>query len=91
MFKKNMKLGKQINLFLILLLLLPNFSFAEDKIISTPLINLDKIKPSFEELNTENDDLVIDQNLKEKKKSHNLSKSPHAILIGLDKITAKSS
>ena len=86
-----MKLGKQINLFLILLLLLSNFSFAEDKITSTPLINLDKIKPSFEELNGENDDLITNLNLKEKKKSDNLAKSSHAILIGLDKITAKSS
>jgi len=91
MFKKNMKLGKQINLFLILLLLLSNFSFAEDKITSTPLINLDKIKPSFEELNGENDDFITNLNLKEKKKSDNLAKSSHAILIGLDKITAKSS
>ena len=86
-----MKLGKQINLFLILFFLLLNFSFAEDKITSTPLINLDKIKPSFEELNEENDDFTTDQNLKEKKKSDNLPKSSHAILIGLDKITAKSS
>ncbi|MDC0545040.1 DUF2155 domain-containing protein [Pelagibacteraceae bacterium] len=86
-----MKLGKQINLFLILFFLLPNFSFAEDKISSTPLINLDKIKPSFEELNAENDDFTTDQNLKEKKKSNNIPKTSHAILIGLDKITAKSS
>ena len=86
-----MKLGKQINLLLILFFLLLNFSFAEDKITNTPLINLDKIKPSFEELNEENDDFMTDQNLKEKKKSDNLPKSSHAILIGLDKITAKSS
>ena len=57
-----MNLGKQINLFLILFVLLPNFSFAEDKITSTPLINLDKIKPSFEESNGENDDFTINQN-----------------------------
>ena len=62
MFKTNMKLGKQINLFLILLLLLSNFSFAEDKITSTPLINLDKIKTSFEELNGENNEFINDQN-----------------------------
>jgi hypothetical protein len=86
-----MKLGKQINLLLILFFLLLNFSFAEDKITNTSLINLDKIKPSFEELNEENDDFMTDQNLKEKKKSDNLPKSSHAILIGLDKITAKSS
>ena len=53
-----MKLGKQINLFLILFFLLSNFTFAEDKITSTPLINLDKIKPSFEELNEQNDDFI---------------------------------
>ena len=62
-----MKLGKEINLFLIFFFLLSNFSFAEDKITSTPLINLDKIKPSFEELNEQNDDFITDQNLKEKK------------------------
>ena len=86
-----MKLGKQINLFLILFFFLSNFTFAEDKITSPPLINLDKIKPSFEELNEQNDDFITDQNLKEKKKSGNPPKSSHAILIGLDKITAKSS
>ena len=89
--KKNMKLGKQINLFLILFFLLTNFSFAEEKITSSPLINLDKIKPSFEELNIENDNFATNQNIKEKKKSDNHRKSSHAILIGLDKITAKSS
>ena len=91
MLKKNMKLGKQINLFLILFFLISHFSFAEDKITSTPLINLDKIKPSFETLNEQNDDFISDQNLKEKKKSDNPSKNSHAILIGLDKITTKSS
>ena len=89
--KKNMKLGKQINLFLILFFFIPNFSLAEDKITTTPLINLDKIKPSFEELNEHNDDFTSDQNLKEKKRSDNLPRTSHAILIGLDKITAKSS
>lgn len=91
MFKKNMKLGSKIIFFIILFFLFNNFSSAEDKIVSTPLINLDKIKPSFEESNEENENIVTDQNIKEKARASNSSKSPHAILIGLDKITAKSS
>ena len=66
-------------------------SFAENKITSTPLINLEKIKPSFEELSDEKDSLTTNQRIKEKKKLNNLLNSSHAILIGLDKITAKSS
>ena len=42
-----MRLGNKI-LFLFLFFIY-NSSFAEDKIISTPLINLNEIKPSFEE------------------------------------------
>jgi hypothetical protein len=86
-----MKLGNKINFFLIVIFLLQNFSLADDKITTTPLINLDEIKPSFEELNDNSENLVTDQNIKEKKKLSNLKKTPHAVLIGLDKITAKSS
>ena len=86
-----MRLGNKINFFLILFFLSLNFSFAEDKIITTPLINLEKIKPSFEELNDENENLSTNQNIKEKKKLSNSLKSSQAVLIGLDKITAKSS
>ena len=86
-----MKFGNKINFFLILFLIICNFSFAEDKIISTPLINLEEIKPSFEELNDEDDNPLTNQNLKKKKKTNNNLKSSHAVLIGLDKITAKSS
>ena len=68
--------------------LLLNFSNADDKIITTPLINIEKIKPSFEELVNENENISLSQNLK-KKKLKNLKPS-QAILIGLDKITAKS-
>ena len=78
MLKKNMKLGKQINLFLILFFFIPNFSLAEDKITTTPLINLDKIKPSFEELNEHNDHFTSDQNLKEKK-SQTISPELHML------------
>ena len=85
-----MKLGNKFFLIIILYISSFHFSIAEDKIISTPLINLDKIKPSFENLEEESDNLSLNQNLKKKEKTKIL-KSSQAILIGLDKITAKSS
>jgi|TARA_B100001059_G_scaffold94774_1_gene94036 hypothetical protein len=84
-----MKLGNKF--FFIIFFFMYNFSLAEDKISTTPLINLDKIKPSFEELNDDNENSSTSRNIKEKKKFDNSSKSSHAVLIGLDKITAKSS
>ena len=86
-----MKLGNKFIPILILFFFSYNLSFAEDKITTTPLINLDKIKPSFEELNEENENPIINQSIKEKKKLKNTSKTSHALLLGLDKITAKSS
>ena len=87
-----MKPGSSIkNIFILLLLLIfYKSSFAEDQITSSSLINIDKIKPSFEELVEENENISYDENIKEKKEIKNL-KSSQAILIGLDKITAKSS
>jgi len=68
-----------------------SFSLAEEKISSSPLINLDKLKPSFEEVEETNDistkkDIVIN-----KKKNPLINKSSSAKFIGLDKITAKTS
>ena len=85
-----MKLGNKIVKIFILFFFPLNISFAEDKISSTPLINVEQIIPSFEEPVEENENISINQNLKEKKKSTEL-KSSQATLIGLDKITAKSS
>ncbi|MDA9078255.1 DUF2155 domain-containing protein [Pelagibacteraceae bacterium] len=85
-----MKLGNKIIKIFILFFFLLDISFAEDKISSTPLINVEQIIPSFEEPVEENENISINQNLKEKKKSTEL-KSSQATLIGLDKITAKSS
>ncbi len=85
-----MKLGNKAHIIFILYFFLINFSLAEEKITSTPLINVDNIKPSFEESDVENENISSIENLKEKKDSFNL-KSSQAILIGLDKITAKSS
>ena len=65
-------------------------SFAEQKVTLSPSINIDNIKPSFEQLEEKNDKTNARQILKEKKNIKKL-KSSQAILIGLDKITAKSS
>ena len=65
-------------------------SNAEEKIISSPLINLEKIKPSFEEQEIINENLSPEKNFIGKKKDKKIKPS-QAILIGLDKITAKSS
>ena len=85
-----MKHGNKIILIFILYLFSININFAEEKITTSPLLNVEKIKPSFEELDNEIEKNTNTQNLKEKKNKRNL-KSSQAILIGLDKITAKSS
>lgn len=85
-----MKLGNKI-IFLILFLFvcLNSVTHSEDKITTSPLINLDKIKPSFEEIDLKNESSAKDKKLK--KKNEVKSAPGQAILIGLDKITAKSS
>ena len=85
-----MKLGNKIFLIFFLGMISIEVSFAEQKITTSPLINIDDIKPSFEELDEKNDSINSEQSLKEKKNIKKL-KSSQAILIGLDKITAKSS
>ena len=88
--KKNMKLGNKIFQFFLMYFICQNILFSEDKITTSPLLNIEEIKPSFEELIEENENVSLDQNLKEKKTLTNLQSS-QAVLIGLDKITAKSS
>ena len=66
------------------------FLFAEQKITTSNLINIDKIKPSFEDQNEINEIITSNGELKERKNNKSLRTS-QAILIGLDKITAKSS
>ena len=89
--KKNTILGNKLYIILILFFLIFDLSVAEDKISSTPLINLEKIKPSFENLSEEKENLINQSTIKKKKKIKNSLNTSHAILIGLDKITAKSS
>jgi len=85
-----MKLGNKIFLIFFLGMISIEVSFAEQKITTSTLINIDDIKPSFEELDEKNDGINSEQSLKQKKNIKKL-KSSQAILIGLDKITAKSS
>ena len=85
-----MKLGNKILLIFFLSLNIFKTSMAEQKITTSPLINIDNIKPSFEEPDEKNDNIKPNKILKEKKNVKEL-KSSQAILIGLDKITAKSS
>ena len=85
-----MKHGNSLFFMFFLSLIFFNFpSKSDDKIISSPLINLEKIKPSFEEEDAKNENQTTTSNLKNKKKES--IENSHAILIGLDKITAKSS
>ena len=85
-----MKPGNRLLFILFLNIFFINLTYADEKITSTPLINVEKIKPSFENLDDESETISQGKNLKEKKITANL-KSSQAILIGLDKITAKSS
>jgi len=85
-----MKLGSKFFSILFTFIILTQISFAEEKIITSPLINIEKIKPSFENFEEITDNNSSSQNLKKKRESLNLESS-QAILIGLDKITAKSS
>ena len=66
-----------------------NTVLAEEKILSTPLINLNQIQPSFEVSDDENESFTTIKPIKEKKNNKRIN--AHAVLIGLDKITAKSS
>ena len=45
-----MRLGNRIFLILVFLIISKNYLIAEDKITTSPLINIEKIKPSFETL-----------------------------------------
>ena len=69
-----------------------SFLYAEDKIISTPLINLEELKPSFEEIeDTINElDNKDKEFIQKKKKTIKKDNIASAKFIGLDKITAKT-
>ena len=81
-------------IFFILLILIQFFnlsSSAEDKIMSAPLINLEKLKPSFEEVDETTNDVTNNQVILNKKNTLSKDNLSSVKLIGLDKITAKTS
>ena len=58
--KKNMTLGNKIIYFIFFFVIsLKCYSNAEEKITSAPLINLEKIKPSFEETSNELEEVYV--------------------------------
>ena len=63
-----MKLGNKFILILILSIIFKSLSIADDRITSTPLINVEKIKPSFEEFEDIKENITSNNNLKEKNK-----------------------
>ncbi len=86
-----MKLGNNISFILILYsIVFSGFAYSEEKITTSPLINLEEIKPSFEEFDEDKETSSNNLNFKSKKNNSNLRPS-QATLIWLDKITAKSS
>ena len=86
-----MKLGNKILIYIIFFILFSNFNLlAEDRIISTPLINLNEIKPSFEETDDLSNEIPKEEIILNKRKTLNDNKLT-AEFIGLDKITAKTS
>ena len=79
--------------YLTIFLTMLNFNLlANEKITTTPLINLQDLKPSFEEPENNNSNNSIENvKLKEKKKLNSFSDYNAIKLMGLDKITAKTS
>ena len=86
-----MRPGK-INLFLtlILFLVLISNSNSEDKILSSPLVNLEELKPTFESVDDSGEDQLKDKIIFRKKKEIEKDDTYSVKLIGLDKITAKT-
>jgi len=70
-----------------------NILYSENKIITTPLVNLENLKPSFEKEDSENKDVLKfeDVNLKEKKNKQIKTEKIRVNIVALDKITAKTS
>ena len=62
-----MNLGNSIYFIFFLCFISLNFSVGEEEIISSPLINIEDIKPSFEEFNN-NDEAIIFKSIKKKVK-----------------------
>ena len=87
-----MKPGKiELSIFFLIISFFINLE-ADDKILSAPIINLENLEPSYENLENENE-IISDQSSSIKKRDIKKSKRDNikfVNLIGLDKITAKT-
>ena len=63
-----MKLGNRFCFLFLTYLICNSPSFAEEKILSAPLINLDELKPSYEDDTDANENLKNNQFILNKKK-----------------------
>ena len=89
---RNMKLGSYRFVLSFFFLFFYNLtSLAEDKVSTSPLINLNELKPSFEEVEDLSNDKISNEIIKDKKKILPKNNLSSAKFIGLDKITAKTS
>ncbi len=89
---RNMKLGSyKFTLSFLFLLFYTSVSLTEDKVSTSPLINLNELKPSFEEVEDSSNDITSNEVIKDKKNILSKNNLPSAKFIGLDKITAKTS
>ena len=88
-----MKLGKVKFLFFLLTLNMFTTLFAEEKINTIPLVNLENLESSYEKEDTENKNISNNENidLKEKKIIQIETKETRVNIVALDKITAKTS
>ena len=87
-----MKLGRYRFILSFFFLLFYNLSsWAEDRVSTSPLINLNELKPSFEEVEDSSNDITSNEVIKDKKRISPQNNLPSAKFIGLDKITAKTS
>ena len=78
-----MKLGKIRLVFIILILSISNSLKAEDRILSAPIINLENLKPSYEEL--ENDISLNDNNYNQiKERELEINKIKKGIMVFSD-------
>jgi hypothetical protein len=88
-----MILGKIKFIYFLFLISFSTIVFAEDKITTIPLENLENLEPSFEKDDLENIYILENEDiiLKEKKITLTKSKETRVNIIALDKITAKTS
>ena len=86
-----MKLGSnRLTLLIFFLFFSISPTQSEEKILSSPLINLKKLKPSFESIDNSTNDTTDVNKIKNRIKILPKNNILSAKLIGLDKITAKT-